>query len=230
MSESVSIEIYEIQSHHSRGWVSDYDHPWIYPNFEDCKPPDEIDLPGSEWCWVTNWRIDKKPGLTDEDGWEYASRYSRFKVTNRRPKTEKLWKDRARRRLWCRIMRREAGLSRNPDIALPKIQHGLSSIHTARMRIEEIMTEAPEAAGNEQMQSLVQSVRKNIIEISGALDQIEKQQQSSRGVGGSSGGGSSTQMAVIKKLRNDLAKEEVSELRLFFIFLLLSCSLNSRLQ
>lgn len=32
----------------------------------------------TDQSWASNWRIDKKPGVTDSDGWEYASKMSRF--------------------------------------------------------------------------------------------------------------------------------------------------------
>ena len=140
--------------------------------------------------------------------YKYRSRSSRFKSNDRRPKAEGLWSDRARRRLWCRIMRREVGLNRNTDLTkvMPRIQQGLGGIHAARVRIEDIMKQAPEAAQSEQMQSLVASVRKNIADITSILDQTEKQQ------------GAGPHVAVIKKLRNDVVKEEVSEDSFAFAF------------
>ena len=97
-------------------------------------------------------------------------------------------------------MRREAGIGKSADLTriMPKIQFGLKSINTARMRIEDIMKKAPEAAESDQMKSLVCSVQKNILDITSALDQVERQQ----GPGNQHG-------AVIKKLRNDVIKEEV---------------------
>jgi hypothetical protein len=96
-------------------------------------------------------------------------------------------------------MRREAGKNTNISIVMPKIQNGLRSINAARVRIEEIMIQAPEAAQTVQMQSLVQSVKKNIVDINSALDQVDKQQ-----------GVSSSHAAIIKKLRNDVIKEEIA--------------------
>lgn len=184
-----------------KGWVVHPKHPWSLKSLEKCPPPDEIVLPGGDWSWASNWRIDKRPGFTDDEGWEYASKILRFRDVNRVPKTEKLWNDKARRRLWTRIMRREAGISKVADVTrvMPKIQMGLKSVHAARTRIEEIMKQAPEAAETEQMQSLVQSVKKNIVDITCALDQIQKQQ-----------GSTTTHTAVIKKLRNDVIKEEIA--------------------
>jgi hypothetical protein len=73
---------------------------------EPCRPPDEFAIPSGDWVrlpqeeycyysnfliilfhdikcilqsWASNWRIDKKPGTTDSDGWEYASKMIRFR-------------------------------------------------------------------------------------------------------------------------------------------------------
>lgn len=103
--------------------------------------------------------------------------------------------------MWSRIMRREAGIGKSADLnrVMPKIQVGLKSVHAARLKIEDIMNRAPEAAESDQMKILEKSVYKNIEDIKSALDQVEKQQ-----------GGASTHSGVIKKLRNDVQKEEVS--------------------
>ena len=68
MSESVPIEIFEYQQINNGKWIELRDRPWRSLGTDDpCKPPDEITLPETgEWCWVSNWRIDKKPGKTDE--------------------------------------------------------------------------------------------------------------------------------------------------------------------
>jgi len=207
MSESVVVEVYENQMLAMKGWAIHPKHPWSLKSLEKCAPPDEIALPGGDWSWASNWRIDKRPGLTDDEGWEYASKIARFTDSSRVPKTEKLWNDKARRRLWTRIMRREVGISKVADVTrvMPKIQMGLKSVHAARIRIEEIMKQAPEAAETEQMQTLVQSVKKNIADITCALDQIQKQQ-----------GSTTTHTAVIKKLRNDVIKEEIAMERAFY--------------
>ena len=72
MAESVVIEVYESQVNTSlKGWIPDRKHPWTLKSLEDCNPLEDFTLPGGEWNWASNWRIDKKPGVTDEDGWEY---------------------------------------------------------------------------------------------------------------------------------------------------------------
>ena len=75
-------------------------------------------------------------------------------------------------------------------------------MHAARQRIEEIMQAAPEAANSEQMKALVQSVKKNISDIRSLLESMEKQVQSGQGA-------TTTAPAMIKKLRNEITKEEV---------------------
>ena len=76
------------------------------------------------------------------------------------------------------------------------------SVHAARQRIEEIMLAAPDAAKSDQMKALVQAVKKNIGDIRSLLESMEKQVQSGQGV-------VATAPAMIKKLRNDITKEEV---------------------
>lgn len=100
-------------------------------------------------------------------------------------------------------MRREIGV-RTADIpkAMQKIQAGLASIHGARVRIEEIMKQAPAAAESDQMVSLVRSVKKNINDVVTSLDQISAHQHKN-------GSPQTTASAAVKKLRNDVMKEEV---------------------
>eukprot|EP01036_Dinobryon_divergens_P024679 gene24679-33150_t len=203
MSESTVVEIYELQK-----WKS----PWVLKNnMEPCSPPDEFVIPSGDWSWASNWRIDKKPGTTDSDGWEYASKMVRFmdisSNKDRRARAEKSWNDTARRRLWLRIMRREVGIvirnAADVNKTLPKVQSGLTSVHAARQRIEEIMLAAPEAANSDQMKALVQSVKKNISDIRSLLESMEKQVQSGQGA-------VATAPAMIKKLRNEITKEELA--------------------
>ena len=61
---------------------------------------------------------------------------------------------------------------------------------------------APDAANSEQMKALVQSVKKNISDIRSLLESMEKQVQSGQGA-------TTTAPAMIKKLRNEITKEEV---------------------
>lgn len=207
MTETAIVEVWEYEEYDRKRWDADPNHPWTNKLFENCKPPDEMSLPSIEWSWSANWKIDKKPGVTDAQGWEYARSFARFQDANRKPKVEKSWSDKSRRRMWSRMMRKDLNTScRSPsqDITktLPRIQQGLSSIHKARLRIEEIMKEAPDAVSTDQMQVLVQSVKKNIADILTAIEQAETNQQKQAGA--------SSHTAVIKKLKNDLMKEEVA--------------------
>lgn len=72
MSESVVVELYENELFTSGKWISDPDVPWTTKDNFPSRPHDELTLPGPEWSWASNWRIDKKPGYTDREGWEYA--------------------------------------------------------------------------------------------------------------------------------------------------------------
>mmetsp|Transcript_57068 Transcript_57068/g.100193 ORF Transcript_57068/g.100193 Transcript_57068/m.100193 type:complete len:463 (-) Transcript_57068:126-1514(-) len=206
MSESRVIEIFEVQSYsRSAKWQPHSDVPWATKEPpEPCLPLLEITLPNNEWSWASEWVIDKKPGATDEDGWEYASRLTRFLAKDRIPKAEAHRGSTVRRRLWTRIMRREIGI-RTADIpkALQKIQIGLGSIHSARVRIEDIMKQAPSAGESEQMVSLVRSVKKNINDVVSSLDQISAHQHKN-------GSPNTTANAAVKKLRNDVMKEDAA--------------------
>lgn len=211
MSESCVIEVYEneILNRRRNMWIPYAECPYtMKATMTPCKPIEEITVPSSEWVWSTNWKITKMAGVTDAEGWEYASRVSRFKVKDRAPKSEARWSN-ARRRLWTRIMRREP-LVKASDMtkALPKVQTGLASIHSARVKIEQIMRQAPEAASSDQMLSLVASVERNIADILSVLDQAEEQQSQSSGSKSASGTGISP--AVVKKLRNDVLKEQAA--------------------
>jgi hypothetical protein len=137
------------------------------------------------------------PGVTDADGWEYASRFSRFKNLNRAPKSEAAW-SRARRRLWIRAMRREATI-KQADLskALSKVQKGLTSVHAARLSIEQIVKQAPEARDSEQMISIVNSVQRNIADLITILDEAEKQS-----------GRTDISPAANKKLRHEIMREQ----------------------
>lgn len=200
MAESFTVEVWEYQVLQRQTWISDEDHAWTYKNFEKCSPPEDISLPSSEWCWATNWRIDSQPGKTDSEGWEYAGRFMRFKIPNRKSKAEKTWNSKARRRMWSRVMRREAGItirsSNDVNKALPRVQSGLSSILQARNQIENLIKKDPDALASAEMKPLIEAVRKTIADFLTDLDQCDGLQPSI------------IEQAKIKKLRNDLLKEK----------------------
>lgn len=206
MSESISIEIWENQQYKYKNWIAHEKNPWTFKNYDICNPPDEVLLPLSgEWTWVSNWRIDRSPGMTDPDGWDYAIRLQSYKIYDRKPCVEKTWSTTVRRRLWSRVMRREVNTIlkiTDWNVALPKIQNSLSSIHTTRIRIEEIVNKEPEAINSDQLLSAITIVKKQISDITNALDQFDEQHQQS-------GNKSGTQSLVIKKLKNDVTKELV---------------------
>ena len=72
MSESRVVEIYENQLWSNGQWIPDPNTPWTTKDNMPSRPADELQLPGTEWTWESNWRISKKPGGTDKDGWEFA--------------------------------------------------------------------------------------------------------------------------------------------------------------
>lgn len=229
MSESCAVEIYENERLHRRkGWIPNNKEPFVMKEtLVPCKPLDEITVPSSEWLWSTNWKIIKMPGTTDEDGWEYASKYIRFKVKNRTPKPEQSYSTKARRRLWTRIMRREIGVKATEITkVLPKIQAGLSSINATRKKIEEIMKYSPAASESDEMRLLVTTVYRNIQEILSIIDQAEKQialPNTNNNNVISRPTNLQPQLpnpAVLKKLRNDVLREQVCIYAKMFLSLL----------
>lgn len=66
-----------------------------------------------------------------------------------------------------------------------------------RVRIEQVIKQAPEAIHEPQMTRLLDTVRINMLETLNMLNTLD------------SSGLTAAQVAVIKKLRNDLQKEEV---------------------
>ena len=212
MAESIVVEIYEHEVYESKEWKEYLVKPWVMKSCEneESPPPDEICLPGADWGWLSNWKIHKKAGETDGDGWEYASKIQRFySVKNRIPKPSQAeWSDKARRRLWQRLTRKDGGgAHKQVDVTkvIPHIQQGLGGVHSARMQIEEIVKKMgrADAATNPQMKSLAQKVKQNIADLLKGLDQMEQQEDASNKK-------SSPYTAVIKKLRNDCSREETA--------------------
>ena len=216
MAESKVLEIYECQVYNrAKKWHAYEEKPYCYRDFDQdqCEIPYNISLPGAEWSWVGEWEVLKRAGITDDEGWEYASKMKRFDEPKRAPRTDPAFSSFARRRIWSRIMKREVGLkAADIDKILQRTQTGLASIHTARVRIEEIMTQAPDAAASPQMNSLVNSVKKNIHDVITRLDQISAIQQKEAATQGTQGAKTkqpNNSSAIVKKLRNDVLKEEV---------------------
>lgn len=189
-----------MQSFTSSSWVPNKKLPWTAADGQtpSC-PPEEAELPGSEWTWASNWRIDKSPGSTDSDGWEYARYAERFLCNDRATKVSRGWRDTSRRRKWSRVMRRDSrvGVTNEFQEAKPRIQNGLRAINAVRLRLEMIAKTAPEELRKDQMKNLVHSVRKNMQDTLELLVPLE------------SGAGQKSS-AAIKKLKNDLAKEEAA--------------------
>jgi hypothetical protein len=129
----------------------------------------------------------------------FRSKVERFSDPNRTSKPEKMWNDKARRRKWCRIMRRDTRASKAAQFidSMPVIQKGLRSIYSLRIKIDEAVKQSPDAMQEPQMIRLVDTVRQNMLETMTLLDHLD------------SNGLSTTQVAVINKLRNDLQKEQV---------------------
>ena len=124
----------------------------------------------------------------------------RFQREGRSPKIEKGWNDRARRRKWSRIMRRDARLGNSIKFneMVKKIQGGLRGIQIVRRKVEEVVSVSPEAIHTPEMEQLIGSVRSNIESTSSILDNVE-----SMGV-------SNNEIMILKKFRNDISKEQTA--------------------
>lgn len=96
-------------------------------------------------------------------------------------------------------MRRDTRASKIAEFTdmIPKIQRGLRSIHSVRLKIEEVAQKNPESCTNPQMLQLVTNVRKNIVDIHQLLGMVDLEALDRQNA------------TVVNKLRNDIQKEEV---------------------
>lgn len=213
--DPVVVRIFENQKFTLNGWVAHKKTPWTYQlTNENCKPPEDFTLPGDGvWLWNSNWKIENSNDLhTDKFGWEYASKLRRFRVPDRPPRPKRIWGDNARRRMWIRFMIRQSELANSGrpmsssisspklidfNLLIPKIQSGLSSIHSSRLKIESMLQHFPESAQSEEILNVVNPVQTHITEILDAFDAFEAEAAKSSNTG------------VLKKLRNDVLKEQV---------------------
>ena len=84
-------------------WTTDENIPSINKGMVPSQSPDEISLPSSEWSWATNGQLEAKIGKTNPEGWEFAGKFPIFKSLTRKPKPEKAWNSRVRRRMWSKV-------------------------------------------------------------------------------------------------------------------------------
>jgi hypothetical protein len=202
-ADSYVITVFENETRKGKKEWIPYKKPWISEvSGSECKPPDEYQVPGSEWRWDCNWKVEfRQGGACDADGWEYASKMGRmYEGSSRTSRGEPKWSDKARRRLWRRVARRDVKKPIEIKKAIPKIQQNLSGVHNARMQIEVILRKSPQNAASTQLQNLITKVQGNISELLHALDSLER--ETTIAVDGQQ------YVAVIKKLRNDCLREE----------------------
>lgn len=232
-SEPIAIRIFENQRRYYYG--GDFEPhkktPWtLVLTNETCNSFEDFELPGSgEWCWISNWKIDMTTVETDIFGWEYASKLRRFQVQNRTHKPEPYSADLARRRRWVRFMSRSdcvaATLARmrsvstsgqphiDFEVLIPRIQNSLARVHSTRIQVEGLMISSdtsnsgpPSSASSNytnEMQSFLLPLQVHIQEVLAAFESLEKQQEPPPTVAG-----------VLKKLRNDVIKEQAALLKL----------------
>lgn len=202
MEDKIVINVYENQSKNLlRGWTSDTSRPWTLYTFEICNPLDQFILPAREnWIWASNWQL-----LSHDEGWEYASRHSRFKKKDRPVKTNGRHFDNARRRRWCRILQKDEVRVRLElsKLLIPKIQSVLSFIQETRFLLDELLTDTSQDHNNENILALVDTVQRHVKIVSVALNDIHptKKDYSYFHL--------PPYAAIIKKLKNDVSREEV---------------------
>lgn len=209
MIEQISIEIYEYQGYNTmwQTWETYKEFPYMNKrNNEISIPPLEITLPSDDWEWQSlSWDISKQDNKTDEEGWEYASRFNRFNMKDRIPKSEPRITSLYRRRLWIRGMKKELYID-IPKL-LNKIQASLTSIHITRKQIENVVTQHPDTVNSEEMINIVMLLKKNICDVLASLSQVNDISNSY-----TKQHPQSNYHVIIKKLRNDVYKEEVNNI------------------
>ncbi len=204
-SAAVMVELYENEVFKNNEWQPHTKMPWVSAlDNGPCTPRDEYETLGEEWQWTCNWKVKyKQTQEVDVDGWEYASKLDRlYSGGSRVSRGEAKWSDKARRRLWYRLMKREVKKAIEIRKAIPRIQENLSSVHDTRLKIEGLIGQSAKSAESPELQELVEKVTGNIYDLLDALDQLEE----------ANGNGDTMEskryIAVLKKLRNDCLREE----------------------
>ena len=204
-SAAVMVELYENEVFKNNEWQSYTKMPWVSAlDNGPCTPRDEYETLGEEWRWTCNWKVKYKQTMeVDIDGWEYASKIERlYSGGSRVPRGEAKWSDKARRRLWYRLMKREVKKAIEIKKAIPRIQENLSSVHDTRVKIEGLISKSPKNAQSPELQDLVEKVKMNIYDLLDALDQLDETNTNKDAIE------NKRYIAVLKKLRNDCLREE----------------------
>lgn len=211
MLDSVTVQIHEYQEYSRlRGlWIAHTAQHYVDKDSKmPSPPPYEVLLPSEEWIWSSKWVVAIIDGMTDANGWEYASRVNRFDLNDRKSKAEVGISSKYRRRLWSRVRDRERSIL-IPEV-LKRVQSGLGSIHCARVKMELIIRQDPEIVSTIDMIELVMSLKKNICDVLTSIDQVNNAQLRAAALNQHQPQQHSPSYgAVLKKLRNDAHKEEV---------------------
>ena len=211
MSQSaVTVQIYEYQVYSRiRGlWTACERNQYVDKDSQlPSRAPCDFTLPSEDWIWTSKWTVITVDGMTDPNGWEYASRISRFSLSSRKPKNELTMSSRYRRRQWLRIMDRDRRIIDVPEV-LKRVQSGLGSIHCARIKMEQLIRREPEIVSTAEMIELVMNLKKNICDVLASIDQVNN----ARGNQHQPEQHKPHYGAALKKLRNDAHKEEVQYL------------------
>lgn len=73
MAETVVVEIFEYECKSSSGWIPDPNLHWCLKSTKEqeqqCQAPEEYVISDKNFAWTSNWRIDKKQYVTDNDGY-----------------------------------------------------------------------------------------------------------------------------------------------------------------
>ncbi len=145
-----------------------WDRPaWTDFNGRKVMKPEMRGTPSPMWSWCGEWQVKKIPGLTDEDGWMYASGWTRDWVP------ERSFGKQVRRRLWIREM--QTAECEETDTGRPNLQCNLTDssyfVHSAgAVILAEFM--AKEKGTNDvpltssSSSSLLEDIDKNLVFVS----------------------------------------------------------------
>ena len=175
------VEVYEVQTRNSL--LSEWRPAkisWTDKEGVESLPRDKL-AADAEYQWQGNWRLDMEQnsvGSRDEEGWEYATKPSRFgkgRGAHRVPR-EKGLKDFGRRRKWVRdIVQRVPNrlpLNASMERKLEQITSLLQGLNKAQREIQKMGEPVGSAHDS---QELRKSIQENLSKLKVAQNEVRKQ-------------------------------------------------------
>ena len=175
------VEVYEVQTRNSL--LSEWRPAkisWTDKEGVESLPRDKL-AAGAEYQWQGNWRLDMEQnsvGSRDEEGWEYATKPSRFgkgRGAHRVPRAKGL-KDFGRRRKWVRdIVQRVPNrlpLNASMERKLEQITSLLQGLNKAQREIQKMGEPVGSAHDS---QELRKSIQENLSKLKVAQNEVRKQ-------------------------------------------------------